>query len=270
MLNLLKKASAVLLFCLPLGTTASAGGVGDVVKLDILDGGLTSRGTYLGAIRMTLADGWKTYWRAPGEAGIPPQIDWRGSRNVGEVSIIWPAPHVFDQNGIRSVGYKGQMVLPVEITPVNPGQPVRLKGEIDFGVCKDICVPGSFDFDHKLDAAAGPHPAIAAAMAQRPYSAREAGVVSASCRLKPTQDGIQIEAHLTMPPAGDEEVAVIEPGAPELWASETRTRRQGNTLIASSELINASGSTFAVDRSDIRITVLGTKHAVDIRGCAAG
>ena len=73
-----------------------------------------------------------------------------------------------------------------------------------------------------------------------------------------------------MPSAGDVEVAVIEPGGPELWASETQTRRQGNTLIASSELINASGSAFAVNRSEIRITVLGTKHAVDIQGCAAG
>ncbi|TMV10276.1 hypothetical protein FGK63_04215 [Ruegeria sediminis] len=270
MLNALKKASAALIACAALGGPASAGGIENVVRLDILDGGLTSRGTYLGAIRLTLADGWKTYWRAPGEAGIPPQFNWTGSRNVGEISITWPSPHVFDQNGLRSIGYQGQMILPVEITPANPGAPVRLKGEMDFGVCKDVCVPGNLDFDHLLDSGAGKNPAIAAAMAQRPYSAREAGVVSASCMLKPTRDGLQVEAHITMPSAGGEEVAVIEPGGPNLWASETLTHRQGNTLIARSELINESGSAFAVDRSEIRITVLGSKHAVDIRGCAAG
>lgn len=270
MLNLLNKTSVAVALCLGFAAPAFSGGVDDIVRLDVLDGGLTKNGTYLGAIRLTLADGWKTYWRAPGEAGIPPQFNWKGSRNVGELSITWPTPHVFDQNGLRSIGYKGQLVLPVEIKPAKPGQPVRLKGEMDFGVCKDVCVPGNLEFDHTLDPNAGRNPAIAAALAQRPYSASEAGVVSANCNLKPTPDGIQVEARITMPSAGGNEVAVIEPGAIDLWVSETQTERRGGALIASSELVNTSGSAFALDRSEIRITVLGSKHAVEIRGCSAG
>ncbi|MEX0318923.1 MAG: protein-disulfide reductase DsbD domain-containing protein [Ruegeria sp.] len=270
MRTLFEKIPATLALCATLAAPVYAGGLDDVVRLDVLDGGVTKKGTYLGAIRLTLADGWKTYWRAPGEAGIPPSFDWRGSRNVGEVSITWPAPEVFDQNGLRSIGYEDQLVLPVEITPAKPGQPVRLKGEMDFGVCKEVCIPGNLSFDHRLDSGAGRHPAIAAALAQRPYSAREAGVKSASCRLKPTQHGLQIEARIAMPPAGGAEVAVIEPGNPALWAAETRTRRQGNTLIASSEVISNSGAAFALDRSEVRITVLGARHAVDIQGCTPG
>lgn len=247
-----------------------AGPLDKLVDIEVLDGGLTERGTYMAALRLNLSDGWKTYWRAPGEAGIPPAFSWRGSKNVGDVQITWPTPHVFDQNGMRSIGYKRQMVLPVEITPKDPARPVRLKGEIEFGLCKDVCIPGALRFNHALDAKAGRNPAIAAALAQRPFSAREAGVKASVCHLTPTSNGIRVEAHITMPPAGGEEVAVIEPGDPQIWASEPQVRRQGNTLIAATELVHASGRAYALDRSQLRITVLGRNHAVDIRGCSAG
>lgn len=249
---------------------ASAQVVGSVAELDILDGGRTANGAYLGALRVTLQDGWKTYWRAPGDAGIPPQFDWKRSTNVGSVSITWPAPDVFDQNGLQSIGYENQMVLPVEISPKNPAKPVRLKGTVDLGVCKDVCIPERLGFDHTLNAEAERNPTIAAALAKRPYSAKEARVANARCHLTPTSDGMQIEARVTMPSAGGREVAVIEPGNPELWASQTDTKRQGGTLVATSEVINASGGPFALDRSKIRITVLGANHAVDILGCSAG
>ncbi len=266
----IKSLSVVSAICLALATSSSAGGVDKLVQLEILDGGLTAKGTYMGAIRLTLADGWKTYWRAPGDAGIPPHFDWSGSQNVSDIEITWPAPYVFDQNGLRSIGYKDQLVLPVEITPAKPGKAVRLKGEMDLGVCKDVCVPGNLEFDHRLDAQAARNPAIAAALAQRPYSASEAGVAKASCLLKPTADGIQVEAHITMPSAGGAEIAVIEPGNPAIWASQTETRRQGSKLVASSELVSQSGGAFALDRSEVRITVLGANHSVDIQGCGAG
>lgn len=270
MSNFLRSASAALAACLCLSAPSYAQGFDGVVHLDVLDGGQTARGTYMGALRLTLKDGWKTYWRAPGDAGIPPQFDWDRSSNVGDVQITWPAPEVFDQNGLQSIGYKDQLVLPVEITPRNPAKPVRLRGDMDLGVCSDVCIPERLKFDHTLDADAGRNPAIAAALAQRPFSEREASVSQASCRLTPTADGMEIEAQVTMPSAGGREVAVIEPGNPALWASQTETRRNGATLVAKSEIINNSGGPFALDRSAIRITVLGSSHAVDIQGCSAG
>lgn len=253
------------------GGPATAGGLDDIVQIDVIDGGMTKRGTYQAALRLTLQDGWKTYWRAPGDSGIPPQIDWRGSRNLEDVSITWPTPEVFDQDGIRSIGYKHQLVLPVEITPKRPDQPVTLNGEIAFGMCKDVCIPGQLDFNRQLDAEAGRSPAIAAAMAQRPYSESEAGVRETVCSLSPSASGgLRIEARIKMPTAGGTEIAVIEPGDPELWVSQSETRRQGNVLIAASDLEHVSGKAYAIDRGKVRITVLGERHAVDIRGCSPG
>jgi len=260
--------------CWTFGLTAPAipgNSLDEFVQIGVLDGGLTKRGTHQAALRLTLAEGWKTYWRAPGDAGIAPQFNWRRSGNVEGVSLSWPTPQVFDQDGLRSIGYKHQLVLPVEITPARPGQPVRLKGEIEFGLCKDICVPAKLSFDQPLDQNAPRSPAIVAALAARPYSASEAGVRAATCRLSPVdRGGMRIEAEITMPSAGGTEVAVIEPGNPRLWASQTTTRRRGNVLIATSEVTHVSGSGFALDRSQVRITVLGARHAVDIHGCTPG
>ena len=241
------------------------------MRIEILDGGLTANGTYIGALRLTLAEGWKTYWRSPGDAGIAPRFSWRGSRNIGEMTMTWPAPEVFLSSGFRTIGYHDQLVLPIEITPEKPGRPIRIKGRMELGVCKDVCVPSELRFDHQLDAKASRNPAIAAALASRPYSATEAGVTAANCSLKPTQYGMQVEARITMPSAGGEELAVIEPGSPHLHAGETSTRRRGNLLVATTEFLPVqNGQMAAIDRSRLRITVLGQSHAVDITGCSAG
>ncbi len=252
-----------------LGAAARAG-TGEIVRVEVLDGGTTARGTLQAALRITLQPGWKTYWRAPGDAGIPPTFSWRGARNLGAVAFTWPTPEVFLTSGFRTIGYHDQLVLPVEVTPQTPGKPVRLKGRMELGVCKDVCVPADVRFDHQLDPGAPRHPAIAAALASRPWSASEAGVRAANCSLRPTKYGMQVTARITMPSAGGEEIAVIEPGSPTLHAGETKTRREGNRLIAQTEFLPAEGSAYAIDRSKLRITVLGRDHAVDIRGCDAG
>lgn len=245
-------------------------GVGQIVQLEVLDGGVTAHGTQIGALHLTLEDGWKTYWRAPGDAGIPPHFNWQGSRNVGDVQITWPAPEVFDQNGMRSVGYTEQLVLPIEITPARPDRPVRLRGQMEIGICREVCIPGTLKFDHTLSNDTERNPAIAAAMASRPYSAQEAGVRSAVCRLSPTEGGLRLEAHIKMPSAGGTEYTVIEPGNPQVWASEASTSRQGDTLVAASNLVHVDKGAYALDRSQVRITVLGRNHSVDIQGCAPG
>jgi DsbC/DsbD-like thiol-disulfide interchange protein len=264
----------IMALCTALALPAVAGeidaGTGLPVRLDVLDGGMTERGTYVAALRLQLSDGWKTYWRSPGDAGIPPGFDWRGSRNLGKVTITWPTPEVFDQGGMQSIGYSRELVLPVEITPTRADRPVRLKGSVDLGLCKDICIPGQLHFDHKVDAGAARNPAIAAALAQRPYSAAEAGVRAATCRLTPTADGLRIEARITMPSAGKPEVAVIESGNPALWVSETSTSRAGEVLTAAADLVAGDGGGVALDRGAVRITVLGRDHAVDIQGCTPG
>lgn len=243
---------------------------GSVATLEVLDGGSLEGGGYLGALHLRLEPGWKTYWRSPGDAGIPPRFDWRGSQNVADLRITWPTPAVFETSGMRTIGYHDELVLPVEITPRQPGAPIRLKGRMELGLCKDVCIPSELVFDHAADLAAPRNPAIVAALAARPYTAAEGRVTGVSCRLAPTPYGMKVTARIRMPSAGAEEVAVIEGSNPEMMAGETQSWREGGELVAESELLPTGKAPLAVDRSALRFTVLGTSYAVDIRGCTAG
>lgn len=267
----MKICALPILFAALIAPAASAQSwVDDVLQVEVLDGGASADGTHRTAMRFVLAEGWKTYWRAPGDAGIPPHFSWHGSRNVSATQITWPTPKVFDQNGMRSVGYETELVLPIDVVPSEAGKPVRLKGSVELGVCSDVCIPSTISFDQVLDPTAPRHPAIVAARSNRPFSADEAGVASAKCVISPTEDGMRLEAHIRMPHAGGAEYTVTEAGNPNVWVSETHVERQGDTLVATSELLHSSGGSFALDRSALRFTVLGAKHAVDIQGCSAG
>lgn len=241
------------------------------VEGEILSGWQRADGTQMAGIRLSLAPGWKTYWRAPGDAGIPPQFDWSGSDNLRAVGISWPTPEVFLTAGMQTIGYSGDLVLPITLVPQKAGTPINVTVDLDIGVCSDICVPHQMHLKAVIDTAnTKPTASIAAALAARPLSAKEAGVTSAKCALVPTAEGIGIQATLSLPSTGKSEVVVIEPGHPDLWISETQSRRSGKTLSASGDIIAGGTGAAAIDRSKIRITVLGAKHAVDIKGCKPG
>ncbi|MFG6500735.1 protein-disulfide reductase DsbD domain-containing protein [Sulfitobacter sp. 1A13191] len=262
---------SALLSCLAFALPATAqDAVGTPLRGDLLTGWQQSDGRRVAAIRLRMAPGWKTYWRSPGDAGIPPEFDWSGSDNLRDVQITWPAPKVFDQGGVNSIGYAREVILPLTITPRSPGAPVTLDTSIDLGVCSDICLPQTIHLRALLDTRdSKPTPAIAAAFAARPYSGAEAGLKSAHCSLRPTARGLEIETRLALPSAGGKETVVIEPGNPNMWMSETVSQRSGNMLVASGEMIAENGTALALDRSAIRITVIGKNHAVEVTGCTS-
>ena len=98
-------------------------------------------GRWQAGIRIGMEPGWKTYWRMPGDAGIPPSFDWTGSQNVAEITALFPAPSRFEDQGGEAVGYKSAVLFPVMITPADAAQPVTLSLNLFFAVCKDVCIP---------------------------------------------------------------------------------------------------------------------------------
>jgi DsbC/DsbD-like thiol-disulfide interchange protein len=95
-------------------------------------------------VEIRMARGWHTYWRYPGDAGIPPRFDWSGSSNLGSAEIRWPAPQrISVEGGIESIGYTDSVLFPVIIRPADATKPVALRLKIDFGVCDKICIPAS-------------------------------------------------------------------------------------------------------------------------------
>jgi DsbC/DsbD-like thiol-disulfide interchange protein len=92
-------------------------------------------------VEIRLAPGWKTYWRYPGDSGLPPRFDFSKSRNVKSVNVRWPAPQRLADEGSVSIGYKHDVVFPLEVTPQDAAKPVTLTLKIDYAVCEKICVP---------------------------------------------------------------------------------------------------------------------------------
>jgi DsbC/DsbD-like thiol-disulfide interchange protein len=104
--------------------------------------GSRSGAVLLGGIAFQLQPGWKTYWRTPGDSGVPPRFDFSKSENIEAVTVLWPAPLKFDDGaGGVSLGYHDQTVLPLRIVPKNVDKPVTLRAAINYAVCEKICIP---------------------------------------------------------------------------------------------------------------------------------
>jgi DsbC/DsbD-like thiol-disulfide interchange protein len=237
----------------------------------LLPGWRTTDGKQMAALHLTLARGWKTYWRSPGDAGIPPAFDWSGSRNLKSVRLHWPRPELFDLNGMTTVGYHDELVLPVEVTPADAARPVELRAEMAIGVCKDVCVPVSLrlagtaeDPSQGADTAS----AIRTALLHQPEAAKAAGVRGVRCTVDPIKDGLRLTAAIDMPPLGSDEFTVVETANAGVWVAEAVSRRSAGTLTATADLVPQDAQPFALNRQGVRITVFGDSgRVVEINGC---
>ena len=98
-------------------------------------------GTIAVGVEIELAKDWKTYWRNPGSSGVPPNLNWAPSSNVAAAETLYPKPaRLADRDG-DTIGYKGTVILPVAVRAADPAKPIALVLEIEYGVCKDICIP---------------------------------------------------------------------------------------------------------------------------------
>jgi DsbC/DsbD-like thiol-disulfide interchange protein len=106
-----------------------------------LIGGERQGANWRAGLDLILDEGWRTYWRVPGDAGVPPQFDWSRSRNVQRATILWPAPKRFTDEGGETIGYKERVVFPVDVVAKDLGRPIDLALDVFLGVCAKICIP---------------------------------------------------------------------------------------------------------------------------------
>jgi DsbC/DsbD-like thiol-disulfide interchange protein len=107
-------------------------------------------------IEIRLDPGWKTYWRYPGDTGVPPSIEFAGSNNVKSAEVLWPAPERFsDGAGGNSIGYLGEIILPLRIAPADLAHASTLIVKLKYAICGKLCVPAAAKLDLALSGKGG-------------------------------------------------------------------------------------------------------------------
>jgi len=262
-------ASTVALFSAP-AAQAQGLGTAQIVQAELRPGWRTEQGTHMAALHLRLADGWKTYWRIPGEAGIAPQLDWSRSQNLASVVTHWPRPIVFDQNGFRSIGYDGELVLPLEFTPRDAGRPMALMANITIGVCADTCVPVDLTLSIALRDAGAHDPLIAQALTRRAEPGTGAGLTRATCRVEPGERGVELVLRATLPRLGAREHLVMELPGTDYWISDSETWRDGGELVGRARVRAPSRGAVSIERGAVAFTILSDERMVTHRGCTGG
>jgi DsbC/DsbD-like thiol-disulfide interchange protein len=167
---------------------------------------------------------------------------------------------------MRSIGYRDDVVLPVEFA-LDEGGTVEIAGRIDMGVCLDVCMPITLDLDGAMPPTTERVREIGLALSDRPLTAVEAGAGRPTCAVEPISDGLRVTVSAAMPSTGNDETVVVEHRNPQIWVSEARTRREGGTIRATADVVPADSGPFALNRSDLRITVIGSQMAVELDDC---
>jgi DsbC/DsbD-like thiol-disulfide interchange protein len=160
-------------------------------KMRLIAGTSQPRASLLhSGIELKLDPGWKTYWRYPGDSGVPPRFDFGHSQNVKSVTVRWPAPRRFTDESGNSIGYQDGVIFPLHVVPQDPAKPVVLHLKLEYAVCDKLCVPAVGETELLLAAGeASAHAAeLQAAEAQVPAMARlgdHAGIAIRAVRREP-------------------------------------------------------------------------------------
>lgn len=202
----IRKSGALVLFVAALlgGLTPAWGAEGDAspwsesgdAKVRLVRGGGLQDGAYRTAVEIRLAPGWLTYWREPGDAGVPPVFSFAGSDNLDTAKVGFPAPDRIVEAGAEAFGYRTGVDLALTVTPKDPRRPVRLDMSLDYAICAQICVPAKAhavlelmpgapsEFEPQVAAAFAALPRPLAAGKTAPYSLEaEPGAAHPSWRL---------------------------------------------------------------------------------------
>jgi DsbC/DsbD-like thiol-disulfide interchange protein len=171
-------------------------------------------------VEIRVKPGWHTYWRYPGDAGVPPRFDFTGSQNVKAVDVLWPAPQAIAEEGLTVIGYAADVILPLAVVPQNRAKPVTLRLKLDYAVCEKLCVPAEGRAELMLGGGASSQDAALAAAEARipkklalgegsPLAVRSVGRADGATRPRVIVD--------VAAPAGERVALFVEGPAPD-WA----------------------------------------------------
>lgn len=239
------------------------------VTARLLPGIPLEEGGRLAGLRLEMKPGWKTYWRHPGEAGIPPQFDTTASANLAAFDVLWPRPGIFQSFGMETIGYADQVVLPIRLIPVDPSEAMTAAMTIHLGVCREICVLEEIKLSERieLDTPAIGQRQIRRAFEQIPPPGAQVGLTRATCQVSGTGEERALEVALAFDRDLEAPVVLFDSNE-HAHIRPSGTSSAPGFVYASAEVYMASADGW-FDRSSLRMTVLAKDFAADVVGCEA-
>ncbi|WP_024577326.1 MULTISPECIES: protein-disulfide reductase DsbD domain-containing protein [unclassified Afipia] len=233
--------------------------------------GSRSGNVLLGGISFQLQPGWKTYWRTPGDSGVPPRIDFSKSDNIDSVKILWPVPMKFpDGAGGISFGYNNQVLLPLRIIAKSPDKPVTLRATISYAVCEKLCIPVEANAELGfVSVASTEDSAIAAALETVPKPAKVGDTTPVSIR-EIRRDGKLVLVDVALDDKSathkDREVQLFAEGPTPDWALPVPKliRREADGLLRFAFELDGLPPGATPEGAILKLTVAGPSGAYEV------
>ncbi|MDB5650377.1 MAG: hypothetical protein JWL62_1897 [Hyphomicrobiales bacterium] len=222
----------------------------------LVAGGLDGAGTYRLAIEIALKGEAHTYWRMPGDAGVPPNLSTEGSQNVASAALLYPAPIRLEEAGLSVFGYRGALVLPLDVVPLDPAKPVHLTVAFSYAACEKICIPAEARASLDLTPKAPPSAEagrVAQARVALPVTTANGGAVTLDVAKK---EPASWHVRVAKP---DEPWRDLFAEAPDGWYFETRRAANGFDLVAVEHPKDAKAS------PPVTLTLAGEAHAYEVK-----
>lgn len=214
-------------------------------------------------VEVKLANGWKTYWRYPGDSGVPPQFDFTRSRNVKLVTVSWPAPHRFSEGGENLIGYKGELILPLRIVPDDPNKPVELELKLDYAICEKLCIP--VEAQAALTLAGGASARDAALAAAESRVPRPAALGEGSPAIRAIARNGERNVTVDIAAAADAPLDLFVEGPTPDWALPVpEPVPAGNGTRRFVFALDGLPPGASADGAELRFTLVSPAHAVEV------
>ena len=258
----------VLLFNIVGSSVFSQSPIIGLKSVDIIRGWRQSDDIHIAAINIKLEDGWKTYWRVPGIGGIAPILNWDKSKNIKNISQIWPTPNIYYEYGLQTIGYKDELLLPLQIQPIDKKQPIHLSITIDFGICSDVCVPIQTAVEERLpERTSIGKKNILDTLEKAILSGNKSPFKIVKCNIVPIKDGFEVNAFFEGLASFDKDtLGVVEyPVKQNGWINQKASLISSNQLSVHAIVYNKS--IHFIDRSDLTLTIFTKNKAFEFDGC---
>ncbi len=221
------------------------------------------------ALEVQLSGDWKTYWRSPGDAGIPPEIDWRieqphGSRNIESVEWLWPAPERIEMLGLHTLGYKNGTVFPLLIKVKDLNKPITINAKLRLSSCTTVCVLTDYkiqlNFTSPLDFDPQASFLIDKALAQVPGYMPNTGLSAESIVWDKENSKVIVTANSET--GWKEDVDVIIDGQEDITFSVPEVTIEGNQLRAVMDASSWLGE-YNLSGESVTVTLINGESALE-------